>query len=208
MTLRTRIETVFGGKAFLRPLFYAYPGGLRFELSEGGSAIEQFLTALRKATEVCKDVFGADETVVVCLRCRAGPTPFADRALLRQLKAAGIKVPRTRCLWLDKVPAIDQIDDDGPELWLNLAFEAPSSLLQNFLWCAFASDFGAISPRLYCDVYLIGLQQGVLMFPYDDRGMDVVGPNHAALARLYSKYGHYLLDYDRKAMDAAFSSYR
>jgi hypothetical protein len=41
MQLQKEIEAIFEGKAFLRPLFYSYPGGLRFELSEGGSAIEE-----------------------------------------------------------------------------------------------------------------------------------------------------------------------
>ena len=46
MDLKHEIETIFEGRAFLRPLFYNYPGGLRFELAEGGTAIEQFLLAL------------------------------------------------------------------------------------------------------------------------------------------------------------------
>jgi len=37
MNLELEIESIFEGKAFFRPLFYSYPGGLRFALSETGA---------------------------------------------------------------------------------------------------------------------------------------------------------------------------
>lgn len=43
-----------------------------------------------------------------------------------------------------------------------------------------------------------------MVFPYDDRGMDVVGPNKNLLLQLYRQHHPYLLDYDRDAMDATF----
>ena len=43
------------------------------------------------------------------------------------------------------------------------------------------------------------------MFPYDDRGMDVVGPNFQLLLALYQKHHSYLLQYDIEAMDATFA---
>jgi hypothetical protein len=77
-------------------------------------------------------------------------------------------------------------------------------LLPNLLWCALASDFGSIKPNPGCSYYLFNLQEGLLAFPYDDRGMDVVGPNRDLLTMLYRKYGTYLLDYDRPAMQRSF----
>jgi len=67
MNLELEIERVFGGKAFVRPLFYSYPGGLRFALSETGGVIEQFLSALQKSTKICSDVFvGERRLSLVC----------------------------------------------------------------------------------------------------------------------------------------------
>ncbi|WKB56073.1 DUF3885 domain-containing protein [Eleftheria terrae] len=85
MRIRDEIENVFNGKTFLRPLFYRYPGGLRFELSEGGSAIDQFLTALRKGQQICESVFEGQQVLTVCLRVRGPSQPFAYRHLLREL---------------------------------------------------------------------------------------------------------------------------
>lgn len=54
MSLRASIEDIFQGRAFARPLFNSYPGGLRFELSEGGSNVTIFLGAMRKVRQICE----------------------------------------------------------------------------------------------------------------------------------------------------------
>ncbi len=202
--MRSEIERVFEGKAFMRPLFYSYPGGLRFELSEGGSAIERFLLALRKAATICADIFPANRPMVVCLRAIAKPNHFAHRELLSELRGAGISFPRARCLWLEAASPDDDFDYEDNVSWLHVAFEAPASLLQNFLWCAFATDFGSIRPHPRCNIYLFNLNSRVMVWPYDDRGMDVVGPNHMLLSHLYVKHHQNLLDHDRQTIAATF----
>ncbi len=45
----------------------------------------------------------------------------------------------------------------------------------------------------------------MLVHPYDDRGMDVVGPNHALLADLYARFDAYLSDSDREWIRVFFA---
>jgi hypothetical protein len=205
MTLRSSLETVFSEKAFLRPLFYKYPGGLRFELSEGGSFLEQLLTALRKATEICADIFPSQEPITICLRSHTWSNPFCHREILSNLGAAGIVIPKAREIWLEPIDKQDWFDDSQPEWWLNVAFKASQTLIQSFLWCALAKDFSTIRPNPGCLVYLFNLKSELMVWAYDDRGMDVVGPNKTALEKLYFKHSKYLLEYDRAVMDATFA---
>jgi hypothetical protein len=206
MHLRNEIERVFEGNAFKMPLFYSYPGGLRFELSEGGAAIDQFLLAMRKAREICADIFDEGQPLITCLRTRAESSAFAHRKTLRELQAAEIRIPRDKCVWLEAVPPDDWFEENTQEWWVNVAFETPADSLQRLLWCALAVDFGSIRPRPGCDVYLFELGKGIAVLPYDDRGMDVVGPNHALLAKLYRRHHGYLLEYDRAAMEETFGA--
>ncbi|WP_236194728.1 DUF3885 domain-containing protein [Pseudomonas glycinae] len=205
MNLHLEIERIFTDQAFARPLFYSCPGGLRFELSETGGMIEQFLLALRKSTEICADIFIGESTLVTCLRFHSVGQRFAHRPLLQSLRSAGIEIPSERSIWSERTDPDDWFCESEPEYWINLAFEAPARWLQALLWCALATDFGAIAPNPRCAVYLFNLKAGVMVFPYDDRGMDVVGPNKALLSRLYHRHQAYLLDYDRSAMDADFA---
>ncbi|WDU64802.1 DUF3885 domain-containing protein [Pseudomonas poae] len=205
MTLKHRILQTFGENIFDRPLFYTYPGGLRFELSEAGNSIERFLTALRKATAICQKIFTAEDSLVITLRVHSGSNAFNHRQTLRSLRSAEIHIPAQRWIWSEEIDPGDWLSESEPEYWLNLAFEAPVALLETCLWCALASDFHAIKPSPWCDFYLFNLDKSILVLPYDDRGMDVVGPNKELLSALYRAHQAYLLDYDRPIMDHTFS---
>ncbi len=205
MDFQLAIEQIFEGQAFARPLFYGIPGGLRFELSESGSAIEQFLMAMDKARVICATIFDSSDSLVVCLRCWAQASPFAYRNTLAALRAADIVIPAERMIWIETVPESDWLDEGVDERWLHLAFHAPVSLLPNLLWCAFAQDF-SIQPNPHCAVYLFNFERRVMVLPYDDRGMDVVGPNHAFLASIFRQHRQFLLDYDLPTMLATFES--
>ena len=203
MGLRTRIETDFHGNAFIRPLFYAVSPGLRFQLAEGGTFLAQFLLALRKATEICADVFNDEATIVVCLRTRIKKTGLELRSALLELRAAGIVIPKRREVWLEADDGLDEASNF--ERWLTVSFEASHSLLQNLLWCALSRDLSSVRPNPGCLVYLFNLQSGLMVWPYDSRGMDVVGPNRERLRFLYHKHQSYLLEYDRARMDEMFA---
>lgn len=90
VNLQIEIERIFGNSTFARPLFYSYPGGLRLELSEPGGVVDQFLTALRKATKICNDIFHGEDELVVCLRAYSDASHFIHRPELRALRSAGI----------------------------------------------------------------------------------------------------------------------
>jgi len=199
MDFRSAIESAFGARAYAEPLFYSCPHGLRFGLSEGDTSIGRFLAAMRKATRICADIFDDEEPITVCLRTTVTPDRCGVRESLSELRSAGIRIPRLRSLWMVEEPA-----HEDEMRSLHVAFEAPASALQNLLWCALASDFADIRPCPRCHVYLFNLKRGVMVFPYDDRGMDVVGPNHDLLGHLYVAHHQDLLEHDRDAMKASF----
>jgi hypothetical protein len=41
---------------------------------------------------------------------------------------------------------------------------------------------------------------------YDDRGIDIIGPNAEILRPIYNRQAVLLLEYDRKKMDAVFAA--
>ena len=199
MTIRSQIESIFKGKAFERPLFYSFEGGLRFELSEGGSYINQFITATQKADEICQYIFKQQETVNVCINFYGRKKLLASLSVFRELKELNILIPKNSEHWSESA----EEDDDFYSHYI--AFSASKEIIKSFLWCACASDFGYIKPNPRVVVYLFNLDQEVVAFPYDDRGMDVIGNNHSFLNALYKEFNQYILDYDRESMEATFN---
>lgn len=194
---------VTGGRAYRHALFYEFPGGLRFELSESGDGLSLVLTALRKALVVCDDVFSERPTVIVHLQAITSSSAFTLRCTLRELAAAGIAMPRQRHVWCD---VNDESGDRETGFLVHCAFEVPVAMIQNLLWCALVLDFPGVRPNPQCQVYLIDPVSRVIVHPYDDRGMDVVCGESAVLQALYEKHQHWLLDYDRAAMDLTFGA--
>ena len=157
---------------------------------------------------ICADVFPTGSTLSLCVRVHTKSNPFAHRAEIRELRNAGLQIPKTREVWLEPLDPDDWFEATEPEWWLNAVFEVPLELMQNILWCALARDFATIKPNPGCLLYLFNLQNGLMVWPYDDRGMDVVGPNHEALAGLYLKHLRWLLEHDRVVIDGVFGGSR
>lgn len=204
-SFRAQIESKFDGKAFQRPLFYNYEGGLRFQLSEGGSYLNQFLTAHRKGMEICTDIFKGSEEITVCVRIYGGKTLLASLSTLRTLRETGLYPASDKEHWTEFDEDCLGDENYADSLWHYIAFTAPLECLINALWCALSSDIGMIEPSPMASIYLFNFNKDVMVFPYDDRGMDVVGPNKQFLKEQYDKFGRYLLNYDREYMDAVFS---
>lgn len=60
-------------------------------------------------------------------------------------------------------------------------------------------------PNPGCKIYLTNIEDGVLIHPYDDRGMDIIGPNTRVLESLFETYSDCFLDFDREAMNDTFA---
>jgi hypothetical protein len=204
VTIRKEIESKFDGKAFKRPLFYSYEVGLRFELSEGGNYLHQFLTAHRKGMEICNEVFSGCEEITVCVRIYGGKALLSAFSTLKTLRNAGLYPVSKKEHWSEFDAEWVEEEDYADSLWHYIAFKTPIDNLVNALWCALSLDFGFIEPNPRADIYLFNFEKNVMVFPYDDRGMDLVGSNEIFLKQHHQKFKHYLLDYDREAMDAVF----
>ena len=204
MNFRRKIQEIVGS-TYSYALFYNFPGGLRFELSEGASPLDQALSALRKATVVCNDVFTGEERILVHLQMYAPESRFRLRGMLREFKVAGVIVPKVRDVWLEPEEHVDG-DDDERESMLCCAFEAPAAKLQNLLWCAIATDLGSLRANPHCRIYLLNVNKGIVVHPDDDRGMDVISRHTSALSGLYKQHSELLLDYDIEEMRRTFES--
>jgi hypothetical protein len=204
MNFKSVIQEIVG-RPYRFALFYNIPGGLRFSLSEGDSPLDQVLTALRKATIVCDDVFRGEDKILVHLETFAPASRFGLRKMLRELCIAGIVVPKPRDVWIERA---DETDDENENTyWVSCAFEVPAAKLPNLLWCAVTADFGSsLRPNPRCRVYLLNLDKGIVAHPYDDRGMDVISRRSSALAGLYERHKDLLLEYDMDAMRARFAT--
>lgn len=193
MITREKIQEVFGLNTFEYGLFYLHEGALRFALSVSGSPVEMFLCAMAKAQTLCNAVFPQDGEIGVCLRFFGGKTLLSALGFFRNLRDCGVTIPNDRVCWCTP-------DPEEADCYSHfILFTVSHASLTSLLWGAIAQDLG-IRPRILGSVYLFHLEAKVLVHPYDDRGMDIIGPNRQLLKQMYYKYNHWLLDYNRQTM--------
>ena len=196
---REALHRTFGPSAFDLPCFYANQPALRFELSQYGQRLDLFEQAWDRARPIVDHALGDSSALVAVLSRFGDGVPMHSRELFRSLRACGVRVGRPRAWWTEPYA------DGEPEPRLFVAFACEREAVRHLLWGALAHDIG-IRPRLEAMVHFADPARGIVIHPYDDRGMDIVGPNHALLAELYHRFNEDLLDYDRERMDAFFAS--
>ncbi|HEX9940227.1 MAG TPA: DUF3885 domain-containing protein [Longimicrobium sp.] len=197
--LRDQVRRVFGPHALNWGLFYVNEPALRFELSGGDGYIEMFTRAWDRAREILAAAFPDAAELTVVLSEAGGGGMLGRLSSIRALRDCGIRVPRPYEAWSETA---------GPE-WdheerVFLAFTCDREMVNRLLWGVLANELG-IRPRLPSQLYLADLRGGVLAHPYDDRGMDLIGPNHDLLRQLYTRFDPWLLPYDRERMDSFFA---
>jgi hypothetical protein len=197
---REALHRVFGPDAFSFGPFYAHAPALRFELSLGGHPLDQFAQAWDRARPIVDHAFNDARELVAVASIFAGPSSLCT--LSRSLRALGVRRGRPRAWWTE--PYVDErVAGFEPESRLFVAFAVDREAVHRLLWGALAQDLG-IRPSLCGELYIANPERGVVVHPYDDRGMDVYGPNRALLAELYGRFAECLLEHDRARMDAFF----
>ena len=203
--MQEQIIAQFGDKALEHGLFYNHQGSLRFELSQGSGYIKMFLTAYNKAQALVDFAFQDLETVSICLAFDGSGSYIANLSIFRSLKECEIIVPRKHSTWQKFYREIDIDNEEYCFYRTFICFTITAAEIDKFLWAVLAKDLG-IYPQSKCDLYLFDLEQSILLHPYDDRGMDIIGSNKDKLKELYDRFNQWLLDYDRAEMAAYFDN--
>lgn len=204
--MRERIEEQFGEKALDFALFYNHERSLRFELSHSSFYIEMFLQAYNRAKSLIDFIFQDTDTVSVCLTFNGAGGYLAHLSIFRSLKDCQIDIPKEHFAW-------QKCDREYYELYNEeyittrtfICFNLVKTEISKFLWGTLANELG-ICPRSRCALYLFDFEIGILVHPYDDRGMDIIGTNRELLKETYVKFNEWLIDSDRKQMKAYFDS--
>ena len=184
------IDREFGPKWCESALSYSYPRALLFELGTGCHPIERFLSAHKRASAVLQDAFrGASDlhvAVQIYLESEA-PGVAALLSAFRQIQDCGLPIPMRETI------RTSQSSYDNEKWYCISVMPLQERDVPRALWAALGHDF-RIEPRLEASVYLMSRDKGILAHPYDDRGMDLIGPNTTRLKEIYNAHRAWLLE--------------
>lgn len=206
-----KIQEQFGFQELPHGLFYSYDQALRFELggNEFGTdrPMRRFAQAHERTKAVSQTLFGNSSEVFVLLSSYEMEKPEKKR--LKPLKLCGIKRKKIKHLCRNPQQDDDHIAEFGSDIfrhWDVTKLE-DRRFISEILWLGIASEM-AMEPSFHgsLSAYLVDISKGLILHVYDDRGMDVIAAEGAALKELFTKYQLWLLESDLPEMAAAFGN--
>ena len=156
MNIREKIENEFGKNALNHGLYFKHKAGLRFELSEGNSYIEMFISAYKKSEKILQSAFEGSEKITVCLAYYGEDTILENLSSLKGLEDCQIII-KDHESWKKYDP-----EDESQRIFV--AFEIGKKELTKILWGVLATELG-ITPKIGCDPYFIDFKNKIIAHP-------------------------------------------
>ncbi|RPD46849.1 DUF3885 domain-containing protein [Hymenobacter sediminis] len=185
-----------------KPLFDCWLISLRFNLQKDTLATSDeayFQEVIHRASLLFRAVFAPDEyALLVHEQWRSKRHRIrSSNYLLRQLP-----VPQT-AIHFQRItnPYSDTLK------WMRMHFPITISQIPytEILAAISNQDFGR-RPALLGRLFFLNQRTGLVFHMYDDRGLDIIGPDVASLRYLYEEFNELILDYDRPQIDALFAT--
>lgn len=169
-----------GIQKIIRPVFYNSPQCLRFEIGVEQSTQRKYLAAaLQRAEALYFDL----------------PNP---PDILR-IDFCTDEDPLETFLEKSKLPPPQETIPGQSILHLYWNLPHPDVSIKNLLSEILRADFGGIW-QLASSTFFMDTHTATLFYLYDDRGADLASADINYLRHLYKKRSHWILEYDRKAM--------
>lgn len=169
--------------------------------------VDQFVSAFDRARVILDHVFAGSSRLAVLFEYYGSGSIVGDIDFLRKTRECAGRIGRPHEYYHAWAPGqtAEDIAECGPDVHTRVLFTIERRHLHRITWGTLAKDIG-IHPCIPGWMYIADKELGIVAHPYDDRGMDIAGPNRQLLRRLYVEFNDWLLDYNRKRMDGGFGS--
>lgn len=175
---------------------------LRFEL--GGQdygvverPVPRFLRALDRARAVADALFPAPFKIIGLAGVPKSRGKKTDVSL--ELAKIGFDGGVPLHTWVGPAPRVE----DGDWDWAAFDLSSLPLMRDALLWNQIACDM-RVRPVASALSYLVDLERELVVWAYDDRGMDVLGRDARWLNPIYNTFNSWLLDFDRPRMEQVF----
>jgi hypothetical protein len=212
MNLNKYLDTSFPNLKLQKPLFYSWSNGLRFEIGPESMPtmrdaeksilnLEYFKEALDRAVKLFEYTFNKDDKIIlVCQRYARNKQKIKKRSFCLHA-INNLKLKKMESFKLRNLYPEDEYNTKK-EHWHRVAVHLKRDEMDyiRILKRLTLFDFGANGP----EVYFINQTKNLIFNLYDDRGLDIIASEKKDLKNIYQKFNNWILDYDRKKIDALF----
>lgn len=190
------------------PLFYSWPTGIRFELGAEGNYPDNLYAqgCYKRAITLFEALHSPTDEIFAVIDVndfRKG------KNLKQQLKNFPPYVKKSLLFKLEyqDLPYIfPEDDEEGVFKTHRFTLQCKTSDVKYVpLLKAICNKELGRRPRIFHRVYFVNITKKTIFHVYDDRGCDLLATSPDAIKFIYQKYDHWILDYDKPAIDRVFN---
>ncbi|MGZ4122168.1 MAG: DUF3885 domain-containing protein [Tumebacillaceae bacterium] len=211
MNLNMYMSEHFPKLELRRPLFYLAPIGLRFEIGpaeeEAGSS-SYMAEVNRRAQTLFQELHEPDDPIFLVVNAlrRKGELPSKRRELtvFRKYVRDARLLKHLTCAELpDFYAGEEEVTEESWQMYrYSLACRVSNLKVSPLLKAIVNQDFPSKrEPVVSEEVYVVHANKHIIFHLYDDCGCDIVANRTESLTPIYTKYNHWILDYDRDRID-------
>lgn len=209
MNLNNFLHKYFPGVELISGLFYQWPIALRFELGLDYSAEQAY-----KGSPYLSNVYQRAITLYHALNEPNDDLLIVTDAVDEKTWKRKPKSHKHRNLFAPYVregkylkqlqlAKVNYPEEEETYSRFILPVKSKEIRIEKWLEAICNSDMG-ILPQYRPPICFINLTKQTIFYVYDDQGCDVLAVERETIEFHYQKYNDWLLDYDRKEMDAQF----
>jgi len=194
---------LFGVNSFKQPIFYSCHTGIRFEIGVGdaydndGTPSKEYIeNALNRAMTIYNNGIKSSSILVWEVHPQNNEEKHNFQIIFQE-KIASI-LPQEECS--------QDIKADGNTVKITQFYwdlEKSKIPMEKVFREIILGDLGGVQ-EFVSSVYLLDIENHVMLHLYDDRGLDIVAHDKNTLMPLYQKLNTWILDYDREQIDKIF----
>ena len=207
---RQFLSNNFKGLRLVKPLFYNWKIGLRFDLQVSSTDTDEYFQEVTKrASAIFQSAFeNSDQVFLVFMdykykRKKIRFSNFTFKQIDNLIKTE---------VCYSKEKKLYEHDDTFDIRNIAIIKTSTNKInYKNILTAIGHSDFPPRQPRLdensafmSKEVYFINIDNKLIFHMYDDRGLDILSTDIETIRPIYKKHNDWILDYDRKQIDKLF----
>ncbi len=172
---------------------------LRFELGNRVDSSDYFANAVNRAVELFENINDKHDSILLLQKeWIDDQPPYNDNNFLFQqiddLDRDAIEYYEV---------ALEPDDDRDINCFLTVVPTLSKNINHRNLLEAISNlDFSDRKPEICCEVRFLNITKGICFYMYDDRGLDITAKERKSLYHLYTKFNHWILDWNRERINA------
>jgi len=211
MSIKAFIERQLTGVSLEPPVFYNAEVGIRFEAGPSDPSIDDktyFAVVKERALALFQAVFQPEQTMYIVVGSYESIEPLDWEVEGMVDFAPTFLNPRLQ-QEIEEIYKEPSLDEDTDELIGYSITYGVRSTVSDVDCTSLLGAIGGFSDgkeAVVDRIYFIDPERRILFHMYDNREIDIVASRKEDIAVLYHQYNEWILDYDRKQIDAIFGT--